>query len=239
MRPPRICFVGGVYHVTTRCNNKEHWFKDDSDFALFIAIMLTAKAKYGVYIYAYCLMHNHVHLLVGTPNEANLSKFMQYLNGNFAKAYNKKHGKTGHFWGGRFFSTIIESETQFFYTVLYIEANAVNAHLVSNPEDWKWSSYHAHAHGKKDPVVDFHELYLALGDTPEKRQQAFREMSEDRLKERGLRQEKAVTRGIILGSESFVQNILSLYGKNIEYYKNRKVHQYQGNIYSLTRTHNK
>ena len=114
MRPPRISFAGGVYHVTIRCNNRQFGFKGDDDFALYIQILLEAKAKYEVKIYAYCLTHNHVHLLVATLEKDNLSKFMGHLSGNFAKAYNKKHGRTGHFWGERFFSTVIETAPHFF-----------------------------------------------------------------------------------------------------------------------------
>ena len=103
MRPPRISFAGGVYHVVIRCNNREYGFKGNDDFALYLRILLEAKNKYPVKIYAYCLTHNHVHLLVATPDKDNLSDFMRHLNGNFAKAYNKRHGRTGHFWGERFF----------------------------------------------------------------------------------------------------------------------------------------
>ena len=114
MRPPRISFAGGVYHVTIRCNNRKFSFKSDDDFALYIQVLLKAKSKYDVKVYAYCLTRNHVHLLVATPDKDNLSEFMRYLSGNFAKAYNKKHGRSGHFWGERFFSTVIETTTHFF-----------------------------------------------------------------------------------------------------------------------------
>ncbi len=235
MRPPRICFIGGVYHVTIRCNNREFFFQDNSDFLLFLKILLAAKVKYDVYIYGYCLTNNHVHLLVGTPEQANLSAFMQYLNGNFAQAYNKKHGKTGRFWGGRFYSTVIEEETQFFNTLLYIEFNMVRCRVVDAPEDWHLSSYRAHALGESNTLLDFHPLYLALGATPEERQEIYRTMAEDRLREAGLKRNPAFSKGIILGSEGFVQSLIDKYGEHAIFYYSRKIYKFVGNSYSLHR----
>ena len=203
MRPPRISFAGGVYHVVIRCNNREYGFKGNDDFALYLRILLEAKNKYPVKIYAYCLTHNHVHLLVATPDKDNLSDFMRHLNGNFAKAYNKRHGRTGHFWGERFFSTVIETSSQFFKTVAYIELNMLRNKAVDSPEKWRWSSYNAHAYGHEDQVLDFHKMYLDLGQTPQQRQQAYREMIADHIAKQGLQKDPAISAGIITGSNCF------------------------------------
>ena len=224
MRPPRICFVGGIYHVTVRCNNQEFMFKDDEDFKLFLKILLIAKVIYGVSVFGYCLTNNHVHLIVGTPNEANLSRFMQYVNGNFAKAYNRKHGRTGRFWGGRFHSTVIESEEQFFNTLAYVELNMVRCGAVSHPGDWRWSSYHAHAYGANDTVIDFYEMYLALAQTPEKRRELYRTMIAESMGEKGLTHDPVYSNGVILGSEKFVSKIVSEYGAKVPYYYKRKIY---------------
>ena len=151
MRPPRISFAGGVYHVVIRCNNREYGFKGNDDFALYLRILLEAKNKYPVKIYAYCLTHN------------------------------KRHGRTGHFWGERFFSTVIETSSQFFKTVAYIELNMLRNKAVDSPEKWRWSSYNAHAYGHEDQVLDFHKMYLDLGQTPQERQQTYREMIADHI----------------------------------------------------------
>ena len=226
MRPPRISYAGGVYHVTIRCNNREFNFKGDDDFALYIRVLLEAKAKYDVKIYAYCLTNNHIHLLVATPEKDNLSKFMEYLSGNFAKAYNKKHGRSGHFWGERFFSTVIETTSQFFNTVAYIELNMLRNRAVDRPEKWRWSSYRAHAYGHDDPVLDFHQMYLDLGKTPQERQQAYREMVENRIAELGLQKDPAISAGIITGCIAFVQGLVEKLGEKIPYYHDRKVYSW-------------
>ena len=233
MRPPRISFAGGLYHVNTRCNNREFYFRDEEDFRLFLKILLKAKKIYKVRIYAYCVTNNHFHLLVETPGEANLSKFMQYVNGNFARAYNKRHGRSGRFWGERFRSTVIEGEPQFFNTLIYIELNMLRCGAVNDPADWRWSSYRAHALGTDDPILDLHELYLALGDTARQRQENYQAMVAARIEEKGLRREPVFTSGVILGSKSFVESLLEEYGKIVNYYKNRQAREFAPEAFSL------
>lgn len=235
MRPPRICFVGGVYHVTVRCNNREFFFQDEEDFRIFLELVLRAKLLYNVHVYAYILTNNHVHLIVGTPKEPTLSPFMQYVNGNYAKAYNKRHGKTGRFWGARFGSVVIESDTQFFNTLFYIEFNMVRCQKVENPGDWKWSSYHAHAAGEENPILDFHDLYLALGSTPEERQRIYQEMAAAYGQERGLSRRPELTSGVILGSRTFVESLLEECGKIADYFRNRPVFEMEADCFSLRR----
>ncbi len=232
MRPPRISFAGGVYHVVTRCNNREFYFQDEEDFRMFLKILHKAKKIYKVRIFAYILTNNHVHLLIGTPENAELSKFMQYVNGNFAKAYNKRHGRSGRFWGGRFYSTVIESDTQFFNTLIYVELNMLRCRAVDDPSEWRWSSYRAHALGTDDPVLDLHELYLALGNTPEERQANYQEMVAERIMEKGLQREPVYTSGVILGGRTFVESLLEEYSKIVDYYKDRQPREV-GDSFSL------
>ena len=158
---------------------------------------------------------------------------MQYLNGNFARAYNKRHGRSGHFWGGRFHSTVIESETQFFNTLIYIELNMLRCGAVNAPEDWQWSSYRAHALGIDDPILDQYELYLALGKTSKERQEAYQKMVTARIEEKGLKREPIFTYGIILGSKNFVESLLEQYGKKVHYYKNRQAREFSVGVFSL------
>ena len=235
MRPPRISFIGGIYHVVTRCNNRKFRIRNQQDFEAFLAILSQAKELYKVKVYGYCLCNNHVHLLIATPEKANLSKFMQYVNGNYAKAYNKAHGRTGRFWGGRFHSTVIESDTQFLNTLIYIELNMLRNGAVDDPEDWRWSSYRAHATGAEDPILDMHELYLELGDTPEQRQKVYREMIAQHIEEKGLRREPAYSSAVILGSKTFVESLLEEYAKIADYFKQRKPQEYENDVFTLLR----
>lgn len=222
MRPPRINVAGGIYHVVTRCNNKEFFFQRKADFLLYEEMLMRAKKKYGAEIHAYCITSNHVHLIVGTPTIPNLSNFMQYINGNYAKAYNRAHKRTGRFWGGRFHSTIIESERQLLMTMAYIELNLVRCGVCKDPLEWRWSSYRAHIGEQENPIVDYHLLYLDLGETLEECQEVYYEMIHDRMREKGLDRNPALSQGVIYGSENFIQALLEKYGRLIPYYQNRK-----------------
>ncbi len=235
MRPPRINFTGGVFHVVTRCNNREFFFQRKADFLLYQEILIKAKKKYGTEIYAYCITSNHVHLLVGTPAGPNLSEFMQYVNGNYAKNYNRAHKRTGRFWEGRFHSTIIESETQLLNTQIYIELNMTRNRVCRNPIDWPWSSHRAHVTGEHNPILDYHPLYLELGDSLEECQNIYHNIVNERIREKGFDQQPAISRGIIYGSESFVQNLLEKYGQIIPYYQNRKLYSQGNHSHSLRR----
>ena len=232
MRPPRISFAGATYHTSTRCNNQEFLFEGTEDFELFMETLEKAKIKYNVKVNDYNFMNNHVHLVIETV-EDNLSKFMGYVNGQFAKNYNKKHGRTGHFWGERFHSTVIESDTQLFRTLLYVEFNMVRCGVVQNPSDWKWSGYNTHAYGQLNPVLDLHQLYLALGQTPEARQEAYRKMAEGYMEEKGYKQKQLISKGLIVGSENFVKNIVEKLAQKSKFYRNRKIFAFETGCFSL------
>ena len=231
----RITGVGYRYHIVTACNNFEYNFKDPTDFLRFVDRLKQAKRKYNVKVYGYCIMNNHVHLLVHTPHEDNISDFMWYLNGNSARDYNRAHGRRGHFWNERFHSTVIETDTQFFYTLFYIEFNMVRAKGVKKAEDWRWSSFNAHAHGVGDPVVDLSQEYLDLGKTPEERQKAYREMAKGYLREKGLVPQPVLTDGLIIGSKGFVEEVLEQISQRKPYYKNQQIYEYQEGKYCIRR----
>ncbi len=235
MRPPRINIEGGVYHVTTRCNNKEFFFQNDADFLLFLKMVKLAKIHYQVEVYGYCLTNNHTHLLLGTPNNTNLSKFMQFVNGNFAKKYNKMHNKSGRFWGGRFHSTLIESETQLLNTLIYIELNMVRCGAVVDPNEWPWSSYHAHSNMQKNYIVDFHPIYLKLGENAYERSQSYKKMVDEKMEELGFRK-PAFSNGVVLGSEEFIHEIIDKYKSIHPFYQDRKYYAVVPSTYSFLRS---
>ena len=237
MRPPRIALAGSIYHITTRCNNEAFFFQEEKDFLLYLEVLAKAKKKYETKVYAYCITNNHVHLLVETPEKNNISQFMQYLNGNYSKKYNKLHGKTGHFWGERFHSTIIDSDHYFMNALVYIEMNMVRARAVDDPKDWRWSSYHSHAFGENDSILDQHPLYDELGNTSQERQENYREMMYGEMESKQLLPNRNLVNGLVIGSEPFVQNILKLVSQH-PFYSKRKVYQDQKTFF-LRRSYRK
>ena len=143
-RPLRIQFPGGVYHVTARGNGRQTLFVDDVDHEHFLDVLADVVAQYHLLCHAYCLMANHYHLLLETP-EANLSRAMRQINGLFAQYFNRRRERPGHVLQGRFHAQVVDRDSYLREACRYIVLNPVRAGLVGHPRDWAWSSYRATA----------------------------------------------------------------------------------------------
>ena len=142
-RPPRIQVPGGVYHVTMRGNNRERVVFDDDDRKVFIATLATARRRYGWKVHSYCLMDNHYHLLLETP-QANIAAGMHWLNSTYAHRFNTAHERVGHAFQRRYGARLIEDDDDHLQEVIrYLPLNPVRAGICSRAEDWRWSSYAA------------------------------------------------------------------------------------------------
>lgn len=148
-RPLRIEYPGAVYHITNRGNDKKAVFKDDQDRETFLKILAFVNKRYHWLCHAYCLMDNHYHLMIETP-DGNLSLGMRQLNGVYTQARNKRYNKTGHLFQGRDKAILIQKDTHLLEVCRYMVLNPVRASMVEKPEGWKWSSYRATA-GKEAP----------------------------------------------------------------------------------------
>ena len=148
-RPLRIEYPGAVYHITSRGNEKKPVFKDDEDRETFLRILTHVNKRYHWLCHAYCLMDNHYHLLVETP-DGNLSLGMRQLNGVYTQAFNKRRNRTGHLFQGRYKAILIQKDSHLLEVCRYVVLNPIRAGMVEKPEDWKWSSYRATA-GKGQP----------------------------------------------------------------------------------------
>ena len=143
-RPLRIEYAGAVYHVTSRGNEKKTVFKSDQDRTSFLNTLQHVKKRYNWICHAYCLMDNHYHLLIETP-DGNLALGMRQLNGVYTQLFNKLHGRTGHLFQGRYKSILIQKDSHLLEVCRYVVLNPVRARMVDAPEAWKWSSYKATA----------------------------------------------------------------------------------------------
>ena len=139
-RPLRIEYEGAVYHVTSRGNERKRIFRDDNDQELFLNTLEKVSKRYNWYCHAYCLMNNHYHLIIETP-EGNLSKGMRQLNGVYTQLFNKRHKRVGHIFQGRYKAILIQKDSHLLETCRYVVLNPVRAKAVKEPGDWKWSSY--------------------------------------------------------------------------------------------------
>jgi len=139
-RPLRIEYPGAVYHVTARGNGRQEIFHDDHDYRKFLEVLGKTIGRFNWLCHAYCLMGNHYHLMIETP-DANISKGMRHLNGVFSQAHHKRHETVGHLFQGRFKAIIVDRESYLLELARYVVLNPVRAGLVARPEDWPWSSY--------------------------------------------------------------------------------------------------
>lgn len=143
-RPLRIEYDGAVYHVTSRGNERKAVFKDDRDHELFLTTLAQVNQRFHWICHAYCLMDNHYHLVIETP-DANLSKGMRQLNGVYTQAFNRLHRRVGHLFQGRFKGILVQKESHFLEVCRYVVLNPVRAKLVAQARQWLWSSYQATA----------------------------------------------------------------------------------------------
>ena len=159
MRKRRQLLEGAEYHVTARINRGEKIFLAQEDRDLFMDVLKRAKKKFKFTLKNFCIMGNHVHLLIKPGQGESLSKIMQWLLGVFAQLWNKTHNIHGHLWGDRFFSRIIMGFFDFLKVYLYIDYNPVTAGLVKKPEEWRYGGLWHHKKGSTeiidlaDPVV--------------------------------------------------------------------------------------
>ncbi len=175
-RPLRLQFTGGVYHVTARGNEQRLVFRDDVDCHGFLRVLAAVVERYHVLCHAYCLMNNHYHLLLETP-DANLSSAMRQLNGVYSQRFNRRHSRTGHLFGGRFHAVVVERAAHLREVARYIVLNPVRAGLVTDPAEWRWSSYQATIGDAASPAFLTIDWLLALSGTADRdeAQRAYRE----------------------------------------------------------------
>lgn len=143
-RPVRIEFPDALYHVTSRGDRREPIFDDDQDRRSFLTTLEQVVNRFNWVCHAWCLMDNHYHLLIQTP-DGNLSRGMRQLNGVYTQASNRRHGRVGHLFQGRFKAILVDGDAYLLELTRYVVLNPVRAGMVNNPADWPWSSYRASA----------------------------------------------------------------------------------------------
>jgi len=153
-RKARLLVKNVCYHIIQRGNQKQAVFRESADFEKYLEILLHYKIKYRFKVYAYCLMPNHVHLIMEVRQHNELSKVMQGVGLTYALWFNKKYGKAGHLWQDRFKSMIIQKDRYLIDCLNYIEYNPLRANLVSSPMDYKWSSWKDRSLNIKSNLLD-------------------------------------------------------------------------------------
>ena len=138
-RKPREDAEGGIFHVFARGNDQRLIYRDDSDRRRYLRLLAVTVERLGWRLLAYCLMDNHVHLLIETPYP-NLAAGMQDLHGTYARTFNDRHGRSGHLFQGRYGAIRIKTDEQLGAVTEYIAMNPVKAGLCVTPDEWPWSN---------------------------------------------------------------------------------------------------
>lgn len=193
----RVWFPGAIYHIVCRGNHQEIIFREEIDFVIYLGILknnLKFYDKYDYKLICYCLMSNHVHLLIKTENQ-DLSFFMRRLNSMYAKYFNDKYGYMGHLFQARYFDNLITNLGELLEVSRYIHLNPFKADIVKKPENYRWSSYNKilsrqdkennklYIHDSE--ILDIFDIYLIVQDGNKKQS-----TNDNRMKYRNYVEEK-------------------------------------------------
>jgi putative transposase len=162
-RAARLVLPGIPHHVTQRGNGRRQTFFGDSDYALYLSLLRHSCRKSGTAVWAWCLMPNHVHLILVPDHADGLRKAMAPTHARYAGEINRRGGGCGHLWQGRFRSVPMD-EAHLHVCLRYVELNPVRAGLAERPEDWRWSSARGHLGLARDSLVDAAPMRARIDD---------------------------------------------------------------------------
>ena len=215
---PRMFLPGVPAHIVQRGHNRSACFFADEDYHTYLTCLGEGCRRYHVAIHSYCLMTNHVHLLITPQTEDGFSQLMQVVNRRYVRYINHTYRRSGTLWEGRYKASLIDAERYLLTCYRYIEMNPVVANMVHAPEQYRWSSYRCNGWGNPDDVVTAHLQYLALANSPNTRQVAYRALFQARLPEVDIHQiRNCLDYNHPLGNDRFRQYIESALGRSIGY----------------------
>jgi REP-associated tyrosine transposase len=216
-RPSRLIFPGVAVHIIQRGNNRAACFRQGSDYLIYLAHLRQLSEKYECAVHAYCLMTNHVHLLV-TPGAAGAcTALMRDLGQRYVQYFNKRHERTGTLWEGRFRSCIAESARYVLGCYRYIELNPARAGMVDHPSGFLWSSYAVNSGMRSDPLISAHAEFVALAADAERRHASYRALFAEQFDAALLDTIRNATNGgYPLAGDSFKARVLAPLGWKME-----------------------
>lgn len=176
---------GCFFHVTWRCHNRDWLLDDERAKKLYYDLLLKYKDRYGIQIHAYHLMENHIHIAGRMDQKEAFSAFFRVVNNLFARRRNRKLKRCGQVVMDRFKSPMIQDDCHMMRVMTYIDLNGVRCGRDNRPGDQKWSSYGYYAYGDEDPLITPSPSYLELGTGDKERQQVYRGMVKELMKQEG------------------------------------------------------
>lgn len=208
-RPLRVEFDGAIFHVTARGNERRAIVRDDGDRNCWLEWLGRVVERYRLDLFSFALLDNHYHLFLETPH-GGLSAAMQTLNGSYTSYFNRRHGRVGHLFQGRFKGILVESEGHYAELSRYVHLNPVRAGLVGRPEDYVWSSFRGYFRASWAlEWVDYGRVLSEFGSHTGHARRAYRGFVEDGLGQAMESPLRDAVHGLILGGEEFVSKIKS------------------------------
>ncbi|MFQ5998924.1 MAG: transposase [Candidatus Bathyarchaeia archaeon] len=205
-RPVRIEYPGAVYHVVTRGNNRQNVFQDDRDRARYLERLCFYTQEKEAHLLCYCLLTNHVHLLIETP-KGNLSKLMQPFQTSYTVYFNKRHGHTGHVFEQRYKAFLVDKDNYLLEVSRYIHLNAVQAGIVERPQDYPWSSYKDYL-GRNEMVGMKRDVILGyFSGSKQGKIARYREFVEGVIEKKEFWEELPIVKQAFIGDEDFVEEM--------------------------------
>lgn len=209
-RRARLIVPGIPVHAVQRGNNRAACFTEDEDRAFFLHHLSRLARLEGCDVHAYCLMTNHVHLLLTPRREESCSKLLQRLSLLHTQYSNRKYQRSGTTWEGRFRSCLVQSDLYLLACYRYIELNPVRAGMVADPAAYPWSSFRVNAGGEPSGLITPHAEYLRLGHDH------YRSLFVGHLDPGLVQRIRATTNGgYALGAEAFQREMAGLLGRSV------------------------
>lgn len=210
-RLPRLTLPGHVHHVIQRGNNRQPIFADREDFEAMLSLLADNAHGNGTAIHAYVLMDNHFHLLATPSGEEGLPRMMQAVGRRYVQYFNRRHGRTGTLWEGRYRCAILQPERYLLPCMVYMDLNPVRAGQVQQPGDYPWSSHFHYLGLRNDRLLTPPVQYWALGNTPFAREAAYAALvqSGNSAQEQASLTNSALG-GWVLGEPDFLETLQKL-----------------------------
>jgi len=215
-RPLRIEYPGALYHVTSRGNEKQDIFLEDSDRRRFLGILEDYHDRFDLVVHCFVLMGNHYHLALETP-QGNLLKVMHGINSSYTGYFNRKYGRVGHLFQGRYRGILVDKDSYLLELTRYVHLNPVRAKVVERPEEYAWSSYAGYIRKRKRVGwMEYGWIHSQFGSDEAAAARMYRKFVESGMEEPGDSPLGDVVGQVLLGGEEILGKVKSLLrGKEI------------------------
>jgi putative transposase len=215
-RTARVAFAGIPWHIIQRGNHRGACFFSEEDYLVYLDQLKHQSMKFDCAIHAYCLMTNHVHLLL-TPDEASGPSLMMKHSGQcFVQYINRTYQRSGTLWEGRFKSCLVQKKDYALQCYRYIEMNPVRAAMVVHPRAYPWSSFHYNGDGAGDKLLTPPSCYTQLGTEAGERREVYRALLESRISDKQISAIRTATSGnYVFGNFSFQHKIANALEKRV------------------------